>query len=76
VSAFGGHAWDAVKLLEAAILKAKSSKPEAIRKALEQTKGFWGIGGQFTFSPTDHAGLTEDSMVMVKIVKGEWELLP
>jgi len=75
VSAFGGHAWDAVKLLEQAILRAKSSKPEAIRKALEQTRGFWGIGGQFTFSATDHAGLTEDSMVMVKIVKGDWELL-
>jgi branched-chain amino acid transport system substrate-binding protein len=76
VSAFGGHAWDAVHLLEAAIVKAKSTKPDAIRKALEQTKGFWGIGGQFTFSPTDHAGLTEDSMVMVQVVNGDWELLP
>jgi branched-chain amino acid transport system substrate-binding protein len=75
VSAFGGHSWDAMKLIAQAIRTAKSAEPAAIRDALEKTKKFWGIGGEFNLSPADHSGLTEDALVLVKVTKGDWELL-
>ena len=75
VSAFGGHSWDAVKLLAGAIRVAKSAEPQAIRDALEKTKKFWGIAGEFNLSAADHCGLTEDALVLVKVARGDWELL-
>ncbi|HNY49892.1 MAG TPA: ABC transporter substrate-binding protein [Smithella sp.] len=71
---FGGHAWDAVMLLKGAMERGGFS-PAAIRDQLEKTKKFAGIGGTFTFSPQDHAGLTSDAFVLVKIEKGDWKLL-
>jgi len=75
VSTFGGHAWDAVMLTAQAIRSAKSAEPAAIRDALEKIRGFQGTAGTFNFSPEDHGGLTEEAFVMVRIVKGEWEMV-
>jgi branched-chain amino acid transport system substrate-binding protein len=74
VSTFGGHAYDAIRVLELAMKNAKSAEPAAIRDALEKIKGYQGTAGEFNFSADDHAGLTEDAFVMVKIVKGDWEM--
>jgi branched-chain amino acid transport system substrate-binding protein len=74
VSTFGGHAHDAVGILVQAMKNAKSTDPAALRDALEKLKGFQGTWGEFNFSPDEHTGLTEDAFVMVKIVKGEWEM--
>jgi branched-chain amino acid transport system substrate-binding protein len=76
VSTFGGHAWDAVMLLAQAIRSSGSGQPAAIRDALERIKGFQGTAGTFTFSADDHAGLTEEAFVMVRITKGDWQMLP
>jgi branched-chain amino acid transport system substrate-binding protein len=75
VSTFGGHAYDAIMLIAQAIKDAKSAEPAAIRDALEKVKGFWGTAGEFNFSATDHAGLTEEAFVMVRIAKGDWQML-
>jgi branched-chain amino acid transport system substrate-binding protein len=75
VSTFGGHAWDAVMLAAQAIRTAKSAEPAAIRDAVEKIRGFQGTAGTFSFSPEDHNGLTDEAFVMVRITKGEWELL-
>jgi len=75
ISTFGGHAWDAVMLTVQAMRDAKSAEPTAIRDALEKVRGFWGTAGEFNFSPTDHNGLTEQAFVMVRITKGDWEML-
>jgi branched-chain amino acid transport system substrate-binding protein len=75
VSTFGGHAWDATMLLARAIQDAKSAEPAAIRDAVERVRQFYGTGGEFNFSPTDHAGLTEDGFVMVQVHKGDWQML-
>jgi branched-chain amino acid transport system substrate-binding protein len=75
ISTFGGHAWDAVMLVAQAIRDGKSAEPAAIRDALEKIRGFWGTAGEFSFSPEDHNGLTDDAFVMVRISKGDWELL-
>ena len=54
---------------------AGSDKPEAVRGALEKTKGFSGIGGTFTYTPTDHAGLGPDAFIMLTIDKGDWKII-
>ncbi len=71
---FGGHACDAVMLLKGAMERGGFS-PAAIRDQLEKTKKFAGIGGTFTYSPQDHAGLTSEAFVLVKIEKGDWKLM-
>lgn len=71
---FGGHAWDAVMLLKDALERGGDS-PEAIRKELENTRNFKGIGGIFNFSPHDHAGLTRDAFVLVTIKNKNWMLV-
>ena len=79
---FGAHAWDAGKVLEAAVPEAlKKAKPgtaefrAALRDALEQTKNVAGAHGIFTMSPTDHVGI-QNGVVMVKIDNGTWKYQP
>ena len=71
---FGGHAYDAVMLLKSAMEKGGFT-PAAIRDQLEKTKKFAGIGGTFSYSPQDHAGLNSDAFVLVKVEKGDWKLI-
>ena len=75
VSTFGGHGYDSLHLAVRAIADAGSDKPEAIRDALEKIKGFAGIGGIFTFTPEDHAGLGPDAFIMLGIEKGDWVIV-
>lgn len=83
VSPFGTHMWDAGRLLEHAIPVAlKTSKPgteafrSAVRDALEQTKNLQVGNGVLNMTPTDHAGFDERGVVMVKIEKGTYKLVP
>jgi branched-chain amino acid transport system substrate-binding protein len=71
---FGGHAWDAMMLLKGAIARGGDS-PDGIRRALENTKNFHGIGGTFNFSAQDHAGLTKDAFVLVRVKNKDWVLV-
>lgn len=71
---FGGHAWDAVMLLKGAIERGGDS-PASIRDQLEKTTNFAGIGGIFTYSVADHAGLTKDAFVLVEIKNRDWSLV-
>ncbi len=71
---FGGHAWDAVMLLKNAI-EHGADTPAAIRDQLEKTKNFCGIGGTFTYSPQDHAGLGKDAFVLVEIKNKDWVIV-
>jgi branched-chain amino acid transport system substrate-binding protein len=70
---FGGHAWDAVKLVVRALETAGPDRAR-VRAALEGTRGFVGITGVFDFSPTDHNGLDRRAVVMIEIVDGQWRL--
>jgi branched-chain amino acid transport system substrate-binding protein len=83
VSTFGGHAWDAGKLMAAAVpvalKKAQPGTPEfraALRDALENTKDVAGAHGIFNMSPTDHLGLDQRARVMVRIENGTWKIQP
>ncbi|MCH7342444.1 ABC transporter substrate-binding protein [Pelomonas sp. CA6] len=83
VSTFGGHAWDAGLLLQAAIPAAvKKAQPgtpafrAALRDALEAVKEMPASHGVFTMSPNDHLGLDQRARVMVKIEGGTWKYQP
>jgi len=71
---FGGHAWDAVMLLKNAF-EHGADTPAAIRDQLEKTKNFCGIGGTFTYSAHDHAGLGKDAFILVEIKKRDWVIV-
>ena len=72
---FAGHAFDAIHILaDAAKTVSGDVTAAALRDAIEQTSGYVGIGGDFTFSPTDHNGMTPKALVMYEIVNGKWTL--
>ena len=67
VSTFGGHAWDAGLLLEAAVPEAlKKAQPgtkefrKALRDALENVRDLVISQGIMRMSKTDHSGLDQD----------------
>jgi branched-chain amino acid transport system substrate-binding protein len=71
---FGGHAWDAVMLIKSAV-DTGADTATAIRDQLEKTRSFAGIGGSFTYSATDHAGLGKDAFVLVEIRNKDWVIV-
>lgn len=81
-STFASHIWDALKVVEAAVPKAlKGGKPgtpqfrEALRSAIEETKGLKGAGAVFTLSANDHSGVNQLGMSMITVEKGKWKLV-
>jgi branched-chain amino acid transport system substrate-binding protein len=56
-------------------LERGGDTPSAIRDQLEKTQNFAGIGGIFTYSASDHAGLTKDAFVLVEVKKKDWALV-
>lgn len=74
-STFGGYALDALMLGMAAIKTAGGTNKEAVRDALEKTKGFMGTTGRFNMSAADHMGLDLSAFRMVEVKDGGWVLL-
>ncbi len=74
-STFGGYALDALMLGVQAIKTAGGTNKEAVRSALEKTRGFMGTTGQFNMSATDHMGLNLSAFRMVEVKNGNWSLL-
>jgi branched-chain amino acid transport system substrate-binding protein len=81
VSTFGGHAWDAGLMLDAAVPEAlKKAKPgtkefrKALRDAIENLRDLVISQGVMSLSSTDHAGLDPRARVMVKVENGKWQL--
>ena len=71
---FGGHAWDAFSML-VNVIKETGTDSAKIRDGLEKTTNFTGISGVFNMSDKDHNGLNENSMVMVEVKGGKWNLI-
>jgi branched-chain amino acid transport system substrate-binding protein len=71
VSTFGGHAYDAMEMLVAALRKAGADR-EKVRSALEGLTGLVGTAGVFNFSPTDHNGLGLDAFEMLTVKNGKF----
>ncbi|MEA2115862.1 MAG: ABC transporter substrate-binding protein [Thermodesulfobacteriota bacterium] len=70
-STFGGHGYDAITVLIAAIENGGADR-DKIRNAIEKLDGFPGTGGVFTYSPEDHNGLGIDSFVMLTVKDGKF----
>jgi branched-chain amino acid transport system substrate-binding protein len=72
---FAGHAYDALYIIVEAIERLDEEfTAEELRDEIENTSGFVGIGGVFTFSETDHNGPTDDDLVMYRVKGGQWVL--
>jgi branched-chain amino acid transport system substrate-binding protein len=76
VSTFGGHAYDGLMLLTAAMGRAGGADKAKVRDEIEKTKGYIGTGGIVTMSPTDHMGLDLSAFRMLEIKNGDWTLVP
>ena len=80
---FAAHAFDVVIVLEKAIpLALKKGKPgtQAFRTGLKdalETMGRTPVSqGVLNFTASDHFGYTPETGVMLKIVGGEWQVVP
>jgi branched-chain amino acid transport system substrate-binding protein len=75
ISTFGGHAYDGLMIAVAAIKKAGSTDKAKVRDAIESTRGYVGVDGTYTMSPTDHMGLDLSAFRMLEVKKGNWTLV-
>jgi branched-chain amino acid transport system substrate-binding protein len=72
INTHSGYAWDAIYIVSNALKKAGANN-EKLREAIEATQGYVGVSGIYNLTPEDHNGLGPDSMVMVRIEKGQWK---
>jgi branched-chain amino acid transport system substrate-binding protein len=73
---FAGHAYDGLYLVVEAMKRLDEGfTPADLRDEIEATDGFTGIGGNFTFSPTDHNGLSPEDLVGYVVNDSAWTLL-
>lgn len=80
-SIFACEVWDELKLLEVIIPKAlKVAKPgtekfrAALRDAMEGIRQFRGAFAMYTLSPTDHNGVDQIGMALIRVENGTWKL--
>jgi branched-chain amino acid transport system substrate-binding protein len=66
-------AWDAITMVADALRKA-GTDPKALRTAIEGTRGYVGVSGIYDLTPKDHNGLEPDSMVIIQVKDGKFEL--
>jgi ABC-type branched-subunit amino acid transport system substrate-binding protein len=71
---WAGRGWDAVMLTAAAAEKAKSPEGAKLRDALEQMGNFQGTTGLYHFSAANHQGITENPLLLARIVNGKVEV--
>jgi branched-chain amino acid transport system substrate-binding protein len=75
VSTFGGHAYDAMLILERGIKDAGGTDKEKVRTAIENIKGLVGTAGVFNMSATDHNGLDKNAFEMLTVKDGKFAVL-
>ncbi|MGL1834511.1 ABC transporter substrate-binding protein [Rhodocyclaceae bacterium SMB388] len=78
----GGHLWDAIALIAAAVPvakeKAQPGTPEfrvALRDAIEASRDVVGVHGVFNMSPEDHFGHDERARVLVEVRNGAYQVI-
>lgn len=72
---FAGHAYDGLFLIVDAAKRLDGDfTPSQLRDEIEKTKEFPGIGGVFTFSASDHNGMTKNDIVRYVVEDGKWVL--
>lgn len=72
---YAGHAYDGLAIVVGAMKALPDGFTSAdLRDQIEQTTDLPGIGGVFTFSATDHNGMTKDDIVRYRAEGGKWVL--
>ena len=78
----GGHAWDAMLVLQRAVPVAlKKGKPgtvefrQALRDAIESEKDVVGSHGVLNMTPTDHFGQDSRARVLLRVDNGAYKLI-
>lgn len=70
---FAGHAFDAISIVEEGLRTAGADASGAqLRDAIESIDGLTGFGGVFSFSPTDHNGLSQEDLALYRFESGNW----
>lgn len=72
---WAGRGWDAVFLVEAAILKNNSFEGPKVRDAIETITAFQGTAGVYDFSPTLHQGIIKNPFVLATIAGGKVKIV-
>ncbi len=70
---FAGNGYDSVMMLATAIRQAGTDR-DKIRDALEALKNHVGVTAIYTYGATDHFGAHADSVVMLQVRNGAFEL--
>jgi branched-chain amino acid transport system substrate-binding protein len=68
---FAGHAFDALNILVDGLKRAGADGD--LRDAIEATNGLVGFGGRYSFTPTNHNGLTEKDLALYRFEGGAWQ---
>jgi len=74
---FGGHAADALNMVIDALDAMEdgltiSEARTHIRDYIQNITEWVGTGGIYNMSPDNHHGLTDDSLIMIQVVDGQW----
>jgi branched-chain amino acid transport system substrate-binding protein len=68
-----GHSYDAIWILYHAFKRAGENPTRAqLRDAIEKTKNFVGVTGIYTYTPTDHEGLTKKALAFIRIQNNQF----
>ena len=70
---YGAAAYDALNILLAAVQLA-GTEPAKLCAAIEATKNHVGVYGVYNYSPTNHGGLGQESLLMYRATNGAWKL--
>lgn len=74
-SPFGGNIADALAIAVDGIKRAGGTDKAKVREAIESGKGLVALNGIFTMTPTNHNGLTTDSLRIIEVRNGRFELV-
>jgi branched-chain amino acid transport system substrate-binding protein len=72
---FAGNGYDATMMIAEAIRKAGTDRAK-IRDAIEGLKDHVGVTAIYSYSPEDHFGAQANSVVMLVVKDGKFELAP
>lgn len=71
IDTFAAHGYDAGSIIVEAMKKAGTDSAK-IRDEIEKLEDFVAVDGLYTYSPTDHDGLSVNDLIMIKIENGAW----
>jgi branched-chain amino acid transport system substrate-binding protein len=70
---FAGYGYDGLNILVEG-LKQAGEDPTKLGDSLNKVN-YVGVTGEFKFTPEDHTGLSSDSMIMVQVKGGKYQLI-